>query len=189
MCGITGIVGFIDRSAAEAAVRAATVSLRHRGPDAEGFYADANAILGHRRLSIIDTNERSNQPMSSPDRSAVIVFNGEIYNFSELRHRLETQGERFTTSGDTEVLLRLLWRDGIGALPHISGMFAIAIWKPAQQELLLVRDRFGEKPLYIGTMRKALAFASEIPALLSFDGVSRHIDYEALGCYLESGFV
>src|SRR5437016_766131 len=130
MCGIAGIVGFNDRSAAEAAVRAATASLRHRGPDAEGFYGDPNAVLGHRRLSIIDTHERSNQPMYSPDQSAVIVFNGEIYNFSDLRQSLEHGGERFATSGDTEVLLRLLWRDGIAALPRINGMFAIAVWKP-----------------------------------------------------------
>ena len=188
MCGITGIVGFTDRTVAERNVAAATRDLRHRGPDAEGFHRDPSAILGHRRLSIIDTQDRSNQPMYSPDGQSVIVFNGEIYNFAELRHELEKEGERFTTTSDTEVLLRLLCRNGLAALSQITGMFAFAWWRPRERTLLLARDRFGEKPLHIAPIGNSLAFASEIPALLQYAGVSRKIDYEALACYLETGF-
>ncbi|MEX2153547.1 MAG: asparagine synthase (glutamine-hydrolyzing) [Gemmatimonadaceae bacterium] len=189
MCGIAGIVGAIERDSAARAIRAATSCIAHRGPDADGFHEDSHAALGFRRLSILDTNERANQPMYSPERTAIIVYNGEIYNFEELKDELSARGERFATTGDTEVILRLLARDGVGALPKIAGMFAIALWKPAQRELLLVRDRFGEKPLHIAQMGSTLAFASEIPALLQFPGISRRIDYEALGYFFETGFV
>jgi asparagine synthase (glutamine-hydrolysing) len=189
MCGIVGIVGEIGRVSARDALCAAANALRHRGPDADGFFQDDRCAFGHRRLSIIDTADRANQPMFAPDRSAVIVYNGEIYNYRELRDDLVRRGEKFTTASDTEVLLRLILRDGTEALNKLSGMFAFAVWRPAERELLLARDRFGEKPMHYAETRSRFVFASEIPVLLRLAEVPSRMDYEALGYYLETGFV
>lgn len=188
MCGIVGIVRPPDPSVAADAVRRAMDILHHRGPDACGVHIEECALLGHRRLSILDTQDRSNQPMSST-RGSLIAFNGEIYNFSELREELESLGERFRTSGDTEVLLRLLERDGAFALSRLRGMYAFAFWRADRRELLLARDAFGEKPLFIARIGSGLAFASEVRALLEFPGIGRQLDRESLGYFLECGFV
>jgi asparagine synthase (glutamine-hydrolysing) len=189
MCGIVGIVGSADHEAAQEGVRRAVAALRHRGPDAEGFYFDGLVALGHRRLSILDTSSRANQPMHSPDGTSVIVFNGEIYNFPQLKTELESRGERFTTTSDTEVLLRLIERDGPVCLSRLRGIFAFAVWRRERRELLLARDPFGEKPLHVAQRKGALAFASEVRALLELPGVERRLNYEGLGYFLECGLV
>ena len=189
MCGIVGIVGSADSEAAKDAIRRAVATLRHRGPDAEGFYFDGLVALGHRRLSILDTASRANQPMHSPSGASVIVFNGEIYNFPELKMELESRGERFATTSDTEVLLRLIERDGPACLSRLRGIFAFAVWHRERRELLLARDPFGEKPLHVTRQGSGLAFASEVRALLELPGVERRLDYEALGYFLECGLV
>jgi asparagine synthase (glutamine-hydrolysing) len=189
MCGIVGIVGFGDADAAHIGVRRATAALRHRGPDAEGFYFADGIALGHRRLSVLDTASRANQPMHSPDGKSVIIFNGEIYNFPELKRELESQGERFGTTSDTEVLLRLIEREGPSCLPRLRGIFAFAVWNREKRELLLARDPFGEKPLYLARRGGTLDFASELRALLELPDVERRLDYQALGYFLECGLV
>jgi asparagine synthase (glutamine-hydrolysing) len=145
--------------------------------------------LGHSRLSIIDTSSAANQPMISPSGKTVIIFNGEIYNFRKIRSELERDGEKFNTASDTEVLLRLIERDDIASFDRLQGMFAIACWRRDRGELLLARDRFGEKPLYLASTGTGLAFGSEIPALLSLPGISRRLNFEALGYFLECGIV
>lgn len=189
MCGIVGIVARSPVAGALEGIQRAMDALRHRGPDAAGLHHDDCAILGHRRLSIIDTQERSNQPMSSAAGESVIAFNGEIYNFIAVRDELSRRGEQFRTSGDTEVLLRLLEREGVAALPRLRGMYAFAFWSPSRRELLLARDPFGEKPLFVSRNGSGIAFASEIRALLELPGVGRRLNDEALGYFLECGFV
>jgi asparagine synthase (glutamine-hydrolysing) len=142
-------------------------SLAHRGPDGDGCWlsSDAGALLVHRRLAIIDPTPQGAQPMATPDGRLRIVFNGEIYNHRELRRELEARGERFVTASDTDVLLRLVALDGPSALSRVRGMFAFACWNQADGTLLLARDRFGIKPLYIAATPSRLAFASELRAL------------------------
>jgi asparagine synthase (glutamine-hydrolysing) len=164
--------------------------IRHRGPDAGGEYLDDQVGLAHRRLSIIDLSEQGNQPMHSADRRLVIVFNGEIYNFLELRAELARQGVSFRTGTDTEVILALYALEGPACLERLNGMFAFAIWDKTAQTLFLARDRVGKKPLYYyhgGGDR--LAFASEIKALLELPGIPREIDPTAIADYLKYLYV
>jgi asparagine synthase (glutamine-hydrolysing) len=142
-------------------------SISHRGPDGNGCWLSptAEVLLVHRRLAIIDPTTGGAQPMASPDGRMRIVFNGEVYNHRELRRALEARGERFTTESDTEVLLRLVALDGAAALSRVRGMFAFACWDAADRSLLVARDRFGIKPLYVAATTKRFAFASELGAL------------------------
>src|SRR2546422_5297605 len=167
MCGIAGVFGWSEADGFDATRAAADLSaaLAHRGPDGEGTLIDGRTLLVHRRLAIIDPTPAGRQPMSTPDRRYSIVFNGEIYNYRELRADLERAGVRFTTASDTEVLLALAVRDGIGALRRARGMFALAIWDARERSLTLARDRFGIKPLYVAARPRGMAFASEIGAL------------------------
>ncbi len=146
-----------------------------RGPDAVGYWNDTEVglSLGHRRLSILDLDPRANQPMHSDDGRYVIVFNGEIYNFRELRKKLETVGEVFRTKSDTEVLLKLYAREGEGMLSRIRGMFAFAIWDRRARSVFLARDPYGIKPLYLGRCKEGWLFASQVKALLS-SGLIKH---------------
>ena len=187
MCGIVGIVG--EAAGTEPHLQRAMAALQHRGPDASGFLSEPGIALGHRRLSIIDLGERANQPMASPSGDVTVVFNGEIYNYLSLKQRLEDQGQRFTTTSDTEVLVRLLERDGPAALHQLHGMFAMALWRRSTRELLLARDRFGEKPLYYAIDGNCLVFGSELGALMEFPQLPRRLDPEALGYFLEIGYV
>ncbi|HEX3160470.1 MAG TPA: asparagine synthase (glutamine-hydrolyzing), partial [Gemmatimonadaceae bacterium] len=191
MCGICGWVGVAPPSAA-VGVDAMMCALAARGPDAMGCWQapDCDAVLGHRRLSIIDV-EGSPQPMPNEDGSAVVSFNGEIYNFRELRRALEQQGHRFRTQGDTEVLLRLYEEHGIEMLPRLDGIFAFAIWDARRHELLLARDRAGVKPLYYwhDVTSGQLVFASDLAALLASRLVPRRLDARALGQFLHFGYV
>ena len=164
--------------------------IRHRGPDAGGEYLDHQVGLAHRRLSIIDLSEQGNQPMHSADGRLVIVFNGEIYNFLELRAELARQGVSFRTGTDTEVILALYALEGPACLERLNGMFAFAVWDKTAQTLFLARDRVGKKPLYYyhgGGDR--LAFASEIKALLELPGIPREIEPTAIADYLKYLYV
>lgn len=165
--------------------------LAHRGPDDKGSFIDANGTvaLGHRRLSIIDLTSSGQQPMSTPDGRLTIVFNGEIYNYLELRKELKGYGIEFQTRSDTEVLLRAYDVWGIGALDRILGMFAFAIWDSQNQSLVLVRDRIGKKPLLYFREGTSLAFASELKALLAFPQFKAKLDPRGVELYLALGYI
>lgn len=156
-----------------------------RGPDAEGLWTSAGIVLGHRRLAILDLGARANQPMVSTDGRYTIVFNGEIYNFRELRRELEAEGVAFRTTSDTEVLLALFAREGERMLPRLRGMFAFAIWDTQTRELFLARDPYGIKPLYYTRTKDGLLFASQVKALLASGLVSKERELAGLaGFYL-----
>ncbi len=179
MCGIAGIAGHPD----PALTKTMTRTLAHRGPDDEGFYNDARVSLGHRRLSIID-HSTGHQPMSNAAGDVWIVFNGEIYNFRELRRELEGLGAVFRTKSDTEVILAAYEKYGEACVERLQGMFAFALWDARSHTLLLARDPVGVKPLYYARLGEALYFGSEIKAVLPAPGISRTLDFEALDEYL-----
>ncbi|PKO59854.1 MAG: asparagine synthetase B, partial [Betaproteobacteria bacterium HGW-Betaproteobacteria-18] len=148
MCGIAGLVVAPNQPAPSSALgRGMTQVIRHRGPDDDGLHSDERALLGMRRLSIIDV-AGGHQPVYGADRDVCVVFNGEIYNFRELRAQLEADGHAFRSHGDAEVIVQAYLRDGERCFERFDGMFAIAIWDRRDHSLLLARDRFGEKPLY-----------------------------------------
>jgi len=184
MCGICGYIG-LERPGL---VERMTAVIGHRGPDDFDYFRDGDASLGHRRLSIIDL-AGGHQPMVSPDGSMVISFNGEIYNYRELRQSLIERGQTFETDSDTEVLLRLYQMDGLAALGKLNGMFAFAIFDLQTRELFLARDRVGIKPLYFVETNGALLFASETKALLQYDGWQRTINATGLRDYLAFRYV
>jgi asparagine synthase (glutamine-hydrolysing) len=184
MCGLAGVVRF-DGAALDNGVAAAlSAALAHRGPDGEGVFAGSRARLVHRRLAIIDLTPAGSQPMSYADGRYRLVYNGEVYNYQTLRAGLESRGERFHTSSDTEVLLRLLVLDGPRALARVRGMFALALWDDAEGALTLARDRFGIKPLYFAHDATRTAFASEIGALRRAGLVARDISPAGMLAYL-----
>jgi asparagine synthase (glutamine-hydrolysing) len=165
--------------------------LAHRGPDAAGLWQsdDLRVCLGHRRLAIIDLDARSNQPMVSNDGRFVITFNGEIYNYRDIRKRLQGHGVHFSTESDTEVLIEAYRRWGRALLDRLSGMFAFAIWDGETRRLFCARDRAGEKPFYYAVVNGTFLFASEVKALLEWPGFPRRIDYDAMIDFLTLGFV
>jgi asparagine synthase (glutamine-hydrolysing) len=167
VCGIVGAVGPLAAAHDDASFRAAVDALAHRGPDGADASFDGTARLGHRRLAVIDLSDAGRQPMADPATGVSIVFNGEIYNYVELRRELQAEGEAFRTATDTEVLLRLWLRHGEDGLRRLNGMFAFAVWDPRSRELALVRDRFGVKPLAWGWSDGSLVFASEPKAALA----------------------
>ncbi|MBZ0159597.1 MAG: asparagine synthase (glutamine-hydrolyzing) [bacterium] len=174
MCGIAGVISTLGAAETSApdAVRRMTARMSVRGPDAEGQWLSAGVVLGHRRLAILDLDPRANQPMTSTDGRYAIVFNGEIYNFRELRRELETDGVVFRTTSDTEVLLNLFALEGERMLRRLRGMFAFAIWDTQTRELFLARDPYGIKPLYYARTRDGFVFASQVKALLASGLVS-----------------
>lgn len=188
MCGICGIVNNdgrpVDRSAIEEMCR----RIAHRGPDGQGIHVSGHVGLGHRRLSVIDL-ATGDQPMSDENDMACLVFNGEIYNFKEIRHELVQKGHRFFSQSDTEVLLKSYLEWGEDAVLRFRGMFAFALWDRRRQKLVLARDRVGKKPLYYHVKGDTLAFASEMKALLSLPGMSRQMDLKGLDAYLSFGYV
>ena len=190
MCGIAGFftLGGHDRQQAGEAVQRMADTLAHRGPDAEGFYVDDSVALGHRRLSIIDLSQ-GQQPMAVADGRLTIVFNGEIYNYPQIRKELEGLGHRFRTASDTEVIPRAYLQWGEECLSRLNGMFAFALWDRANRSLFLARDRVGKKPLYYHFDGKVFSFASELKALLRPGLIPRTINPQALDCYLTFGYV
>jgi len=183
MCGIAGIATADGSTPELGRVRAMTETLVHRGPDGEGHVALPGCALGHRRLSIIDLTGGT-QPMDDGHAQCWVAFNGEIYNFLELRRDLESRGHQFRTRSDTEVLVHLIAERGAGAMPFLRGMFALASWDARTRRLLLARDRAGKKPLYWFQDSRGLYFASEIKALLTLPNCPREIDAESLDRYL-----
>jgi asparagine synthase (glutamine-hydrolysing) len=188
MCGICGVLSLDGVSPDLPLVRRMAGSLSHRGPDGDGFYSDGAIALGHRRLSIIDL-ATGDQPIFNEDGSVSIVFNGEIYNYQELRQDLVRKGHRFRTTGDTEVIVHLYEERGVDCVRELNGMFAFAIWDARRQQLFLARDPLGEKPLYYTTAGRQFLFASELKALLPSAEISRRIDPAALDDYLAYGYV
>lgn len=192
MCGI---VGFIDPGRPEGGGRLLddlTSTLAHRGPDGSGIWYDreTGVGLGHRRLAIIDLSETGYQPMVSHDGRFHITFNGEIYNFPELRAELEGAGEAFTGTSDTEVMLAAIGRWGLeAALRRFNGMFAFALWDAREKRLSLARDRMGEKPLYCGRLGKAFVFASELKALTAHPAFDRPVSRDAVALFLRYNYV
>jgi asparagine synthase (glutamine-hydrolysing) len=184
MCGIAG---FIDQPSRvcdpDTVLRKMTSELAHRGPDDEGFYASDGVYLGHRRLAVIDL-EGGHQPISNEDSSVVVVANGEIYNYRQLRFDLEEGGHRFSTASDTEVLVHLWEEHGTGMLEHLVGMFAFALWDSRRRTLLLARDRLGQKPLYVHVHHHGLSFGSELRSLMAHPATPAEVDLRALRKYL-----
>lgn len=191
MCGITGIITYsLNEQKANECLKLMNNAISHRGPDAEGIWNDKNVFLGHRRLSIIDVSPLSNQPMISNDGKLVIVYNGELYNYKELKFELQRaqQGAMpyvFRTGSDTEVILAAFKRWGIDCINRFNGMFAFAIYDLEKKETYIVRDRLGVKPLYYHQKNNSLIFSSEIRSLLSSGLVDKQIDSAALTEYIQ----
>ena len=189
MCGIVGCFGFGETRPDPALWTRLAGCVSHRGPDADGFWSDGRYAFGHRRLAIIDLSERGRQPMATADGRFVVTFNGEIYNYLELRGELAAAGCRFTTNSDTEVLLHGYRAWGTGLPARLIGQFAFALADRERQELFIARDRFGEKPLLLRETGTDVAFASEMRALVSIPGATRALDPVALGRYLCLNYV
>ncbi|MFO1002417.1 MAG: asparagine synthase (glutamine-hydrolyzing) [Planctomycetaceae bacterium] len=210
MCGITGAIWWqADRAVSRETLQRMTDSIRHRGPDADGHYfspvldsrpsigsrtaesptaSSPSVALGHRRLSIIDV-AGSVQPLGNEDGSVQIVFNGEIYNYLELRADLLRAGHQFRTDGDTEVIVHLYEQHGLDFVKHLRGMFALAIWDSNQQRLVIARDRLGKKPLYYRLEEGRLAFGSELKTLLQIPGIPRTLDRQSVLRFLTLQYV
>jgi asparagine synthase (glutamine-hydrolysing) len=191
MCGIAGVFRRAPLPDSCGLASRLSESLAHRGPDDTGLHRDAGdrLLLVHRRLAIIDPSPAGRQPMATPDGRHWIVFNGEVYNFRALRAALEREGERFATNADTEVLLRLIVRRGPEALAEVRGMFALAVWDARAETLLVARDRFGIKPLYVAASSEGVAFASELRALGASGLVARDPDPAGVLGFLQWGSV
>lgn len=188
MCGIAGIINLKSPDVDRDTLKKMNDSLARRGPDDEGYAILPHAGLAHRRLSIIDLST-GHQPMSSADGRYTIVFNGEIYNFLEIKKELEKTGTTFLTHSDTEVLLRLYEKKHEKCLEELNGMFAFAIWDAVEHTLFLARDRVGKKPLYYAQSGDFFVFASELKALLEFPSIKRDLDPVALKHYLVYEYV
>jgi asparagine synthase (glutamine-hydrolysing) len=190
MCGVTGVFHHRSQVPAERDVlERMTASLFHRGPDQSGIFMDRELGLGHRRLSIIDLSEAGRQPMANEDGNVVVSFNGEIYNYREIRSELQSAGHIFRSNSDTEVLVHL-WEDRrTGMVERLEGMFAFALFDRRTRELLLARDRLGEKPLYWAPVRDGIVFASEIKAIAEVSGVDLSVDLDSIAAYLGRQYV
>ena len=180
MCGITGLINLDGEPVSPAVLQKMTDEIAHRGPDGEGHWIEENVGLGHRRLAIIDLSPAGHQPMISTDHRYVLSYNGEIYNFSELRTELEREGFRFRSKTDSEVVLCALVHWGVKAFDRFNGMFALALWDSKERTLLLARDRYGIKPLYVSQQGRFFTFGSEQKAILARPGFKRSLDKSAL---------
>ncbi|AGH97791.1 asparagine synthase (glutamine-hydrolyzing) [Micavibrio aeruginosavorus] len=180
MCGVAGLLYLDKTPVSPVAIKRMTDIISHRGPDGEGQWVEENIGLGHRRLAIIDLSPAGHQPMVSVDHRYVISFNGEIYNFMELRAELEAKGYWFRSKTDTEVLLYAYAEWGVKALERLNGMFAFALWDRKEKTLLLARDRFGVKPIYYARQGDMLAFGSEQKAIAAHKEFQRHLNKPAL---------
>ncbi len=187
MCGIAGLWRFHGKAVDEDRLRSMSGKLAHRGPDGEGIWIKGSVGLAHRRLSIVDLSDRGNQPMLAPDGAFAVTFNGEIFNYQDLRDELEDDGAVFRSDSDTEVLLHLYRKKGEGMLEDLRGMFAFAIWDAEKQQLFFARDRIGKKPFFYTQHPDGFAFASEIKALL--DGTKAQIDWTAVRQFIGLQYV
>ena len=187
MCGIAGFWSpniSLEQGEARDALKKMIASLSHRGPDADGVWANGQVGFGHRRLSVIDLSERSNQPFVNNEFNLSITFNGEIYNYLDLRNSLEEKGYKFKTKSDTETILLGYKEWGPNILNLLRGMFAFAIWDGEKKELFLARDRLGEKPLYYAWFNEKLLFGSEAKAIITWKGFPRKVNFEAIHGFL-----
>ena len=182
MCGINGVFGLDKIAKPKQLIQCMNEALAHRGPDAEGCFVNDQVALGHRRLSIIDTSKKSNQPLFSKDHSITLVFNGELYNYVELKEELREF--QFETSSDTEVLIAAYQKWGISCMEKFNGMFGFALWDDNQKALYIARDRIGIKPIYFYESDTHLVFSSEIRAMLKSGLVEKKLDKSALADYL-----
>jgi asparagine synthase (glutamine-hydrolysing) len=188
MCGICGIVDF--RATPELfLIESMTERLFHRGPDAGGVCSFRHCLLGHRRLSILDLSESAKQPMLSKNGATALVFNGEIYNFQDIRDTLRGKGIEFRTRSDTEVVLELYLQEKENMLKQLNGMFSIAIWDEAEQSLFLARDRLGKKPFYYWVGDGKICFSSELPSLLQDVSIPRELSSQSISEYLLYDFI
>ena len=184
MCGIAGILHFYEPSEPTDLITRMTAAIAHRGPDGQGIFTRGQVALGHRRLAIIDLSPCAKQPLSNEDGSIWVTYNGEIYNYRELRHELESYGHRFASQSDTEVIVHAYEQWGTECLQRFNGMFAFGLWDENTRRLWLVRDRLGVKPLFYCRLNDRLLFGSEIKAILCDSQVPRSINYEALSYFL-----
>lgn len=194
MCGICGILNLDGRPISDSdrqLISRMTLALAHRGPDDSGIFVDGPVALGNRRLAVIDLSARGRQPMSTADGAATISYNGEVYNFAELKneHALAAKGHEFRSDTDTEVLLHLFRELGPDMASELNGMFAMAVWNARQQSLHLIRDRYGIKPLFFTRQGNRFLFASEIASLLEDPSVVRRVNLQALHDYLTFNYV
>lgn len=185
MCGITGVINLNNQQKLPQEILSAmTDCIVHRGPDAAGFYSNQNITLGHRRLKIIDLSEAGNQPMFDGEKKVVIVFNGEIYNFQEIKKRLEAKGHAFKNHTDTEVILHSYLEYGIDCIKEFNGMFAFALHDFRNATTFLVRDRLGIKPLHFARFDSRVLFGSEIKSILKYPEFPRNPDLDSISSYL-----
>ena len=191
MCGICGIIDLTGKPAEREVVAGMCDALKHRGPDDEGIYSStgSTACLGHRRLSIIDLSSSARQPMSNEDGSVWLVFNGEIYNFHELRPGLEKRGHKFRSHSDTETIIHLYEEYGEECVSHLRGMFAFAIWDDRKKVLFAARDRAGKKPFLYYYESGRFVFSSELASLLRSGMVPKEIDPGAINYYMSLGYI
>ncbi|WP_287600226.1 asparagine synthase (glutamine-hydrolyzing) [Thiothrix sp.] len=180
MCGITGLIHLDGSPVSPVVLRKMTDAIIHRGPDGEGQWIEGNVGLGHRRLAIIDLSPAGHQPMISSDHRYVLSYNGEVYNYRELRTELEAAGYWFRSQTDSEVVLYALAHWGVNAFERFNGMFALALWDRKERSLLLARDRYGIKPLYVSQQGNTFAFGSEQKAILASPHFQRRLDKSAL---------
>lgn len=183
MCGISGILNLDGRPASADLSRKMAKTLAHRGPDGEGVYTDGPLGFGHRRLAVIDLSPAGNQPMINEGGNQIIIYNGEIYNFRELRAQMKGNGRRFQSATDTEVALAAYEIWGEACVDYLKGMYAFAIWDREKKKLFLARDRHGIKPLYWTHQGNLFLFGSEVKAILAHPDISPHLSYEALNEY------
>lgn len=189
MCGFAGRINFKkNHEIDKAEIKSMCDAIAHRGPDDEGYYIKGNVGLGHRRLSIIDLNT-GQQPIYNEDKSIVIVFNGEIYNYRELRNELSQKGHLFKTETDTEVIVHLYEEYQESCVQKMNGMFSFAIWDSRNEKLFLARDRIGIKPLYYYTDKDKIVFGSEMKAIIQVKSVERQIDLSSIDQYLSFGYI
>jgi len=193
VCGIVGLLDFQGQLLDRQVLGGMVAALAHRGPEGQGLQVftsgNVNVGLGHTRLKIVDLSDAASQPMANEDNSIWVTFNGEIYNYRELRSSLNGRGVRFRTSSDTEVLLRLYEAEGERCVDRLDGMFAFAIWDGRRQCLFLARDRVGKKPLFYYSTPRLFAYASEIKALLRHPSIPCEISPTSIPHYFTFGYV
>ncbi len=189
MCGIAGIYRYKTNDLVKTEEINDMISvINYRGPDGEGIYTSGSIGLGHKRLTIIDTSDRSNQPMHSQHGPQVICYNGEVYNYVELTKQLKKSGITLHTSSDTEVILEMLRLSGVDALQSLNGMYSFAYWDESNKEFLLARDRVGIKPLYYKETSQGLIFSSEIKSILALENTSSTVNRKLIDSYMSLGY-